>query len=67
MSMDEAKKRFDPTELAFRLEIAKSLGHKGIPQIDPKSIDESSGIIDRNSTVLKNYDLIKMLEEARRW
>ena len=53
-------------DLDMRKNMMKSLGMSKIPPIIPDSIDELSGIIYRETSILKNYNLEEMLENTRR-
>jgi len=49
-----------------RIDMMKSIGLKELPPIIPDIIDESSGLISKETSFLKNYDFEKLLEDARR-
>lgn len=53
-------------DLDVRMSMMKSLGLKKLPPIIPDMIDESSGIIAKETSFLKKYDFEKLLEDARR-
>jgi hypothetical protein len=53
-------------DLDVRMNMMKSLGLEKLPQIIPDMIDESSGIIAKETLFLKKYDFEKLLENARR-
>lgn len=53
-------------DLDVRMNMMKSLGLEKLPQIIPNTIDESSGIIAKETSFLKKYDFEKLLENARR-
>lgn len=53
-------------DLDVRMSMMKSLGLEELPPIIPDSIDDSSGIIANETTLLKKYDFEKILGDARR-
>ena len=53
-------------DLDMRKNMMKSLGMNKVPPITPDSIDELSGVIHRETVMLKDYDLEGLLEDARR-
>jgi len=53
-------------DLDVRMNMMKSLGLKKLPEIIPDVIDESSGLIAKETSFLKKYDFEKLLEDARR-
>ena len=64
MAKERAGLKYD--DLGMRKIMMKSLGIREVPAITPDSIDELSGIIHRETIILKNYDLERLLEDARR-
>ena len=48
------------------IKAVKSLGLEKLPQIIPDAIDESTGFIDKETKLLRNYDFEKLLDNARR-
>lgn len=53
-------------DLDVRLNMIKSLGLKELPPIIPDIVDESSGLIAKNTSILKNFNFEELLENARR-
>ena len=53
-------------DLDVRLNMIKSLGLKELPSIIPDIIDESSGLIAKKTSILKNFNFEELLEDARR-
>lgn len=53
-------------DMDMRMHMMKSLGLKKLPEINPNAIDESTGIIAKNTSFFKKYDLEKLLEDARK-
>jgi len=53
-------------DMDVRLNMMKSLGLKELPPIIPDVIDESSGLIAKNTSILKNFNFEELLEDARR-
>ena len=53
-------------DLDVRMNMMKSLGLKKLPEIIPDVIDESSGLIAKETSFLKKYNFEKLLEDARR-
>ena len=53
-------------DLDMRLHMMRSLGLKSIPPIIPNIIDTSSGIITKETTLLKKFNFEDLLENARR-
>lgn len=52
-------------DLDVRMHMMKSLGLKELPPIIPDVIDESSGLIAKESSFLKKYNFEELLENAR--
>ncbi|MCH8914423.1 MAG: hypothetical protein IIA82_01015 [Thaumarchaeota archaeon] len=53
-------------DMDMRLNMMKSLGLEELPPIIPDIIDESSGLIAKNTSILKNFNFEELLEDARR-
>lgn len=53
-------------DLDVRIRMMKTLNLDNLPQINPDSIDEASGLITKNQPFFKKYNLKKMLEDDRR-
>lgn len=53
-------------DLDMRLHIMKTLELDNLPAINPNSIDEITGIIDRETLFLKKFNFEKLLENSRK-
>ena len=53
-------------DMDARIHMMKSLGLEKLPEINPDSIDESTGLLDKKHPFFKKYNLEKMLDDARR-
>lgn len=53
-------------DLDVRIKMMKSMGLEKLPSIIPDIIDESTGIIDQESSLFKKINLEEILENARR-
>lgn len=53
-------------DVTVRLHMMKSIGLDKLPPINPDSIDESTGIIAKETLFLKNFNFEELLENDRR-
>ena len=53
-------------DLNMRLHMMKSLKLDNLPTINPNSIDETIGIIAKETVFLKTFNFEKLLENSRR-
>jgi len=53
-------------DMDARIHMMKSMGLKRLPEINPDTIDESTGLLAKRHPFFKKFDLEKMLEDARR-